>query len=290
MIAGAHSYIGGAFREFLEQYPEEYSVREIATKGLEPTPQIFRDIDVIFCVAGVAHIKETSKNRHLYFEVNRDLVVCIAKAAKEAGVKQFILLSSMSVYGLTVGHIRKDTKPHPLTAYGESKLQSDEEIKKLEDDNFIFTCLRPPMVYGKNCTGNYQILRKFALKSPVFPKYENKRSMIYIGNLCEFIKDCIESERRGIFFPQNMEPTNTSEMVRLIAAEHGKKIKLTRAFNWVLRIAPLEVVKKVFGDLVYELVDTIDKYGFKESIELTEREEAHGHIKQKKNIGHDVYL
>ncbi len=279
LIAGVHSYIGESFREFLEQYPEEYLVSEIATKGLEPTPEIFEGIDVIFCVAGIAHMKETRENRHLYFEVNRDLVVRIAKNAKEAGVKQFILLSSMSVYGLAVGHIGRDTEPHPLTAYGESKLQCDKEIERLEDDNFIFTCLRPPMVYGKNCTGNYQMLRKFALKSPIFPKYENKRSMIYIGNLCEFIKGCIDSERKGIFFPQNMEPTNTSEMVRLIAAEHGKQIKLTRAFNWALKIAPLGVVKKVFGDLVYEFVDTVEKYGFQESIELTEREEIHEHIK-----------
>ena len=270
LIAGANSYIGESFKKFLEQYPDQYSVTEIGTKGLEPTPKHFDGIDAIFCVAGIAHIKETSENRYLYFEVNRDLVVKIAQAAKTAGVKQFVLLSSMSVYGLTVGHITKDTKPNPNTAYGQSKLQADEEIKKLESPSFIFTCLRPPMVYGKNCTGNYQSLRKFAIKSPVFPKYGNKRSMIYIGNLCSFVKLCIDFERGGVFFPQNADYTNTSRMVQLIAEQHGKKIVLTKVFNWAIKIAPVSVIKKAFGNLTYELVDTVGDFDFEESIRLSE--------------------
>lgn len=272
LIAGAHSYIGESFKIYLEQYQDKYTVSEITTKGLKPTTDIFEGIDVVFCVVGIAHIKETSKNRQLYFDINRDLVVAIARAAKEAGVKQFILLSSMSVYGLKVGHIRKNTKPHPVTAYGESKFQADEEIKKLESDNFRFACLRTPMVYGHNCKGNYQALRKFALKSPIFPNYENQRSMIYIGNLCEFVKECIDFEREGLFFPQNAEYTNTSQMVKLIAQEHGKKIKMTKVFNLILKAVPIGLVKKVFGNLTYELVDTVGKYGFAESIKLTENQ------------------
>lgn len=272
LITGANSYIGKSFKEYLSQWPDLYDVTSIGTRGLKPTPEMFGGFDVIFCVAGIAHIKETSENRHLYFDVNRDLVVSIAKTAKDAGVKQFILLSSMAVYGLEVGRITKQMQPHPMTAYGQSKLEADEEIKKLEDENFIFTCLRPPMVYGKNCTGNYQSLRKFALKSPIFPDYKNQRSMIYIGNLCEFVKGCIEEKKRGVFFPQNAEYTNTSEMVRAIAGAHGKKIRLTRVFNWAIKIAPIDVVKKVFGYLVYEPIDTVEKYGLKESIRLSELE------------------
>lgn len=267
-----HSYIGESFKVFLKQYPEEYIIREIATKGLKPTPETFKNVDVVFCVTGIAHIKETNENRHLYFDINRDLVISMARVAKVAGVRQFILLSSMSVYGLTVGYIKKNTKPHPVTAYGESKLQADEEIKKLEDENFIFTCLRPPIVYGKNCTGNYQTLRRFALNSPIFPDYKNQRSMIYIGNLCEFVKTVIDSERGGLFFPQNATYITTSEMVKLIARENGKKIKMTKLFNWTLKIIPLKIVKKVFGNLTYELVDTVDKYNFTISIKLTEGE------------------
>ena len=271
LITGAKSYIGESFKQYLEQWPGQYKVEVMETKGLKPQAEMFLGVDAIFCVTGIAHIKETVNDRRLYYDVNRDLVVDIAKAAKDAGVKQFVLLSSMSVYGMEIGHITKATSPHPLNAYGDSKYQADEMIKELEEEDFIFTCLRPPMVYGKNCKGNYQRLRDFALKSPFFLNYQNQRSMIYIGNLCEFVKEAIEQQKRGLYFPQNDEYTNTCRMVELIAQEHGKKIKLIRVPDWAIKFAKLNIVKKVFGNLTYEPIDLVSKYGFEESIKLTEK-------------------
>ena len=270
LITGAKSYIGESFERYLLQWPEDYQVEVKDAIGWEPDPSDFRGVDAVFNVAGIAHIQETDENRHLYFDINRDLVVKIAEAAKMGGVKQFVLLSTMSVYGLTVGHSRKSDRVNPVNAYGRSKAEADEAIRDLEDDTFRFACLRPPMVYGKGCKGNYQRLRSFALKSPLFPDYRNRRSMIYIGNLCEFVKNVIDEEKQGLFFPQNAEYVDTAEMVRLIAEKHGKKIRMTGAFNWAVRIAPLGIVKKVFGDLTYESVDRVDKFGFEDSIALSE--------------------
>ena len=250
--------------------PEKYEVEIKDTMGWNPQVSDFTGYDVVFNVAGIAHIKETAENRHLYYDVNPDLVIKIAGTAKEAGVKQFILLSTMSVYGMLTGRIEKSTPTNPMNAYGKSKVEADEAISKLADDTFRFCCLRPPMVYGKGCKGNYQSLRKFALKSPVFPDYKNQRSMIYIGNLCEFVKLCIDFERSGLFFPQNGSYTNTSDMVRMIAECNGRGIRLTKSFNWAIKLCRLSVVKKVFGDLVYEPVDTVGKYELQESIRLTE--------------------
>lgn len=284
LITGEKSYIGEAVKRFIQQEPDKYIVDVIKTRGLIPIPEMFSSYDVVFNAAGVAHMKETKENRHLYYDVNRDLAIGIARAAKEAGVKQFILLSSMSVYGKTTGYIAKSDTPDPITAYGKSKLQADEAIRKLEDENFAFACLRPPMVYGNGCTGNYRKLRAFALKSPVFPQYDNKRSMLYIGNLCDFVKNVIDFERSGLFFPQNGEYANTSKMVQLIAEAHGKKIRLTPAFNRAIGLAPAGVVKKVFGELIYEPSDIADKYGFRESIILSEMEEETGNVKAETGI------
>ena len=270
LITGAKSYIGESVRDYLMNTSDLYEVEIKDTTGWEPVISDFDGFDVVFNVAGIAHIRETFENRYLYYEVNRDLVIKIAKKAKEAGVKQFILLSTMSVYGMTTGRITKDPPVNPVNAYGKSKVEADEAIEKMADDSFKFACLRPPMVYGKGCKGNYQSLRKFALKSPVFPNYQNERSMIYIGNLCEFVKGCIDFERSGLFFPQNREYTRTLTMVKEIANIHGKEIRLTKAFNWAVKICGVNVVKKVFGDLVYEKVDTVGKYGLSESIRLTE--------------------
>ena len=271
LITGAHSYIGESVKEYLQQEPENYIVEIIEAKGLKPIPKIFKGYDVVLNVAGIAHIKETKENQHLYYNVNRDLAIEIANAAKEAGVRQLVLLSSMSVYGLITGHITKNTVPHPVNSYGKSKLQADVEIKKLEDIDFKFACLRPPMVYGKGCKGNYQKLRSFALKSPVFPAYQNQRSMIYIGNLCEFVKNVIDFERTGLFFPQNAEYVSSANLVKLIANMHGKSIWLTHLFNLPIIFNRFNVLKKVFGDLTYEQVDVIDKFGLQASIQLTEK-------------------
>lgn len=270
LITGADSYIGDSVRDYLLEMQDQYAVDVKDTIGWNPEANDFAGYDVVFNVAGIAHIKENNKNRHLYYEINRDLVVRIAQAAKAGGVTHFVLLSSMSVYGLLEGHITKSTLPKPVSAYGKSKAEADEEIFKLEDDSFIVSCLRPPMVYGKGCKGNYQSLRRFALKSPLFPDCSNERSMIYIGNLCEFVKRIIDECKGGIFFPQNSEYVNTSEMVKVIASENAKKIAFTKIFNPFIRIAPLGIVKKVFGNLTYEKVDMVNKYSFDESIRITE--------------------
>ncbi len=271
LITGANSYIGEAVKQYLENVEtEEYIVDVMDTLGLKANAEMFADYDVVFNVAGIAHIKENNDNRQLYYDVNRDMVINIAKLAKQAGVRHFILLSSMSVYGMTTGHIEKNTYANPINAYGESKLQADEQISVLGSDDFKVAILRPPMVYGNGCKGNYQSLRKFAMKSPVFPNVKNERSMIFIGNLCEFVKKVIDNEQQGIFFPQNAEYVNTSAMVKGIAKLNGKKLCLIKGANFILKRVKIGVFKKVFGSLTYEKTDVVNKYSFQESMKLTE--------------------
>lgn len=252
LITGANSYIGTSFEKWLEQLSNEYKVYTVDIKDDTWKEKDLSKYDVVFHVAGIAHIKETKENASLYYKVNRDLVYEVAKKAKADGVKQFIFLSSMSVYGMETGVISKDTVPAPKSNYGKSKLQAEELIEPLQDSTFSIAVLRPPMIYGKGCKGNYVRLEKFALKSPIFPKIENKRSMMYIDNLCEFVKQIIDYEGKGLFLPQNDEYVCTSDMVREIAEANGKNIYMTKLFNPLLRVLKISTVNKVFGDLVYE--------------------------------------
>jgi len=252
IITGANSYIGISFEKWLKQWPEDYSVDTVDMIDGTWKEKDFSEFDVVFHVAGIAHIKETKENTELYYKVNRDLVYKIAKKAKDEGVKQFIFLSSMSVYGMETGVISKDIIPTPKSNYGKSKLQAEELISPLQDSTFNIVILRPPMIYGEGCKGNYVRLEKFALKSPIFPDIKNKRSMIYINNLCEFVKLLVDDCSSGLFLPQNEEYVCTSEMVKYIAETHGKKIHMTKLFNPLLRVLKASTVNKVFGDLVYE--------------------------------------
>lgn len=254
LITGAGSYIGTSFEKYLKDFGDEYSVDTVDMVDGSWREKSFSGYDAIFHVAGIAHIKETKDNAHIYYEVNRDLVKDVAEKAKSDNVKQFVFLSSMSVYGLTKGRITEKTKLNPNTNYGKSKFEAENLIAPLNNEDFNVVILRPPMIYGKNCKGNYKTLRKFALKLKFFPYVKNERSMLYIENLCEFVRLMIDNEESGVFFPQNDEYTNTSEMVKEIAAAHGRKVRLVKGFGWALKFLRLftGLVNKAFGSLTYD--------------------------------------
>lgn len=269
LVVGTGSYIGDSLKKYLNQ-TEGYEVCELDSIDLIPKPSMFKGVDSVFYVAGIAHRKETKENEALYYQVNRDLAINVAKAAKIAEVPHIIILSSMAVYGIGNGFITKRTKANPKTYYGSSKLQADIEIWKMRDKRFRVAIFRPPMVYGKGCKGNYNLLRKLAIRTPVFPRIKNERSMIYIGNLCEFAKRVIDDREEGIFFPQNSKYVCTSEMVELISTLNGKHIKLISLFNFLIYVLPVKTAKKVFGNLRYEMCDPVQKYNFRISLEETE--------------------
>lgn len=274
LITGANSYIGTSFEKWVNtQYPEEFQVDTVDLSGEMWRKKSFAGYDIVFHVAGIAHQKETKENTSLYYKVNRDLAIETAKKAKESGVKQFIILSTMSVYGKIVGTIKKGDKPNPQNHYGKAKWQADKVIERLADESFKVAVLRPPMVYGKNCKGNYQTLRKFALKSPVFPDFENQRSMIFVENLAEFVKRVIDKQAGGLYFPQDTEYVKTTHMVRKIAENNHSDIKMIRLFNPFVEISlrfRIPIFEKVFGSLTYEKVDTIGLMTFEEIMKKVE--------------------
>lgn len=260
LIVGKGSYIGLSLKHYLENNSTDYFVEELDTLDYNPSDHNFKDFDVVVCVAGIAHIKETNENAHLYYSVNRDLCVQIAQAAKLDGVGHFIFLSSMSVYGKISGTITPDTVPAPKNHYGKSKLEAEKLLTSLHDNDFKIAIIRPPMVYGKDCKGNFQTVIKLVDKLPVFPKINNIRSMIHIDNLCNFIKICIDHSKTGVFCPQNEEYVNTSTMASVIAAKKNKKIFLSRLLGLgVFIMRPfVSLLNKAFGDLVYKNMENDD--------------------------------
>jgi UDP-glucose 4-epimerase len=259
LITGANSYIGSSFEKWVEQWPDKYAVDTVDMIDGSWKEKDFSGYDVVFHVAGIAHVSADPKMEDLYYKVNCDLTIEAAKKAKNEGVKQFIFMSSIIVYGDS-SHINKrrvidkNTIPEPSNFYGNSKLQAEDGIKPLENDKFKIVIIRPPMIYGKGSKGNYPKLASYAQKLPLFPNVDNERSMLHIDNLCEFIRLMIENNEQGLFFPQNEEYVKTAEMVKLISETHGKKIMLIKGFNPLLKLMGnfVGVVNKAFGNLVYE--------------------------------------
>lgn len=284
LITGANSYIGTSFEKYLKKSENEYLVDTIDMVGGSWRKKSFAGYDAVFHVAGIAHSdsgKISKEKAELYYRVNKDLTIETAEKAKAEGVKQFIFMSSAIVYGNSapIGKqkiITKETLVSPANSYGDSKVQAENGIRPLQSKDFNVAILRPPMIYGRGCKGNYNMLRKIALKLKFFPYVKNERSMLYIVNLCEFVRLIIDNNECGTFFPQNAEYTNTSEMVKAIAAAHGKKISLVKG-GGILKILGLftKLVNKAFGNLTYEKAMGEYKQNYcllnlKQSIEETE--------------------
>ena len=284
LITGANSYIGASFEKWLKQYTEEYTVEAVDMVDGTWKEKDFSGYDVVFHVAGIAHVSADPNMEDLYYKINRDLTIETAKKAKAEGVNQFIFMSSIIVYGDSshINHKRiidKNTVPKPSNFYGNSKLQAEEGIRPLKDGKFKVVVLRPPMIYGKGSKGNYPKLAKMAQRLPLFPDVDNERSMLHIDNLCEFIRLVVKNEESGLFFPQNREYVKTAELVKLIAEAHGKKIILTKGFNPALKLMGnfVGMVNKAFGNLVYEgnMSEYKEAYrvrDLKESVRVTEIE------------------
>lgn len=295
LITGAGSYIGMSVEKWLTkpEFSGVYQVDTVDMRGDAWKEKDFSGYDTVFHVAGIAHAdvgKVTEEQEKLYYKVNCDLAVETAVKAKKSGVKQFIYMSSIIVYGEGTSVrkkrvITKDTKPSPSNFYGDSKWKAEQKLAPLSDDTFHVAILRPPMIYGRGSKGNYPVLAGLARKLPVFPDIDNERSMLYIKNLSEFFRLLVESEDGGIYFPQNMEYVKTSNMVELIAKVHGRKFKSMKCLNWAVYLishVPGKaggMANKAFGNLTYdktmsnhfESTGNYRLFNIEKSIQLTEK-------------------
>lgn len=317
LIVGAGSYIGESFVAYAKRhYGDNFTFTVVDTMpgddGRSELDKLsaaeFGKYDIVYHLAGIAHadvgsVDDATKEK--YYKVNTDLTVATARRYKEAlnvaGRKGlFVFMSSMIVYGDSAPYgkekiVDRHTIPTPANFYGDSKWQADKVIRPLADTTMNVAIIRPPMIYGKGSKGNYPTLAKLAKKLPVFPDVSNSRSMLYMGNLCEFLSqmflskvDAAESNEGSgtpkalIFMPQNSTYTKTADMVKMIADTVGHHISMVRGLNPAVVLAdkvPGKIgglVDKAFGNNCYDQelsrYEGLDyqKYTMAESIERTE--------------------
>ncbi|MDK1724763.1 NAD-dependent epimerase/dehydratase family protein [Dellaglioa algida] len=255
LITGKNSYIGRSVMDQSESngmMVDGISVRDDDWKSID-----FGKYDVILHVAAIVHKKQSANTLKLYQKINRDLPFEIARKAKAEGVKQFIFMSSIAVFGKKgaidrVEVIDNITKVSPNTYYGQSKAEAEMYLQSLSDATFTVTIIRPPMVYGKDSPGNYGLLAKLALKLPALPNIKNQRSMIYIGNLVEFIYQIIKNPMSGAFSPQNAELVDTNQMIKMIRKVHGKKTFILPFGMFIVRQVSqfTSLITKFYGSLI----------------------------------------
>lgn len=261
LITGTKGYLGTSLKQYLSQWPE-YAVTSLSLREGQWEAFDLRGYDAVYHAAALVHQKKTKDDPAClgeYRKINRDLTLRLAEKAKAAGVGQFLFLSTEAVYGLRAPYgkeivIGAHTPTAPVDNYGISKLEAEQGLQELASASFRVAILRPPLIYGKGCTGNFRALEQMADRLPCFPKIENRRSMLYVENLNALVKLLIDRQDRGLFCPQDPEPLCTSQVVRAIAQAKGKRLALVPGFGWALGLLGhvSGSVGKAFGSLRYD--------------------------------------
>lgn len=283
LITGKGSYIGEHIKMHLES--SGFQVDEVDTIGDDWKKIEYSQYDSIVHVAAIVHDSAKKASEEMFKKVNTDLPVSIARLAKDSGVKQFVFLSTMGVYGigktLSINEsiIDEKTPLNAIGSYGGSKLEAEKQLKKLEDKSFRVGIVRPPNVYGPGCRGNYiSLFKKLAMNIVIFPyAFTNiRQSMLYIDNLSELIKLIIIHRANGIFLPQDDYIPNTVDLIKIIRVVNGRKPHFSKFMGLFMKMFKIiSVVKKIYGGVCYDktVSDGFDnKYqivSFAKGMELT---------------------
>ncbi|WP_413570392.1 NAD-dependent epimerase/dehydratase family protein [Bdellovibrio sp. HCB117] len=268
LLTGATGFVGG---HFYHEYKSVYDIQPLSLRQTKIEDISFAGVDsVVHCAALVHQMSGAPENE--YFKINYELTKALALAAKASGVKQFIFLSTSHVYGTSgdlYNHDERLTENSPCDpkdSYGKSKLAAEKFLLSIEDAEFKVAIIRPPMVYGKGAKGNIVTLAKLIQHLPLLPLkfFKNKRSIVYVGNLCHVISLIVNLEASGIYLPQDPRLVSTADLVRAIAKALGKKIYLFPltpiGYAVLFKLAP-KISTRLFGTLALDNTLTKKRLG-----------------------------
>ena len=264
LITGSNGFVGNYF---INKYKNKYEIKTFSFLKNDINSLDCSDLDVVVHLSALVHQMGVASCEE-YERVNVIQTLQLAKKAKESGIKQFIFMSTVKVYGEeTDSKYSENSICNPEDDYGKSKLKAEFELQKLEDQDFKVSIIRTPIVYGYGVKANIKSLINLVNKVPLLPfgKIKNKRSMVYIGNLCHLVDVVIEEQKSGIFLASDDEPLSTSKLINLISKNLNKKIYLIKIpfFESLLKILKPSFHKRLYGSL------EVDNHITKEKLSLS---------------------
>lgn len=259
LVTGASGFVGVRFMEY---NAKKYALQSVSLRKTKVDEIDFQKTETIVHLAGMAHQMQKIDDQ-IYFDVNFHLTTDFAKAAKAAGVKHFIFISTVKVYGdePKSGYLDLSSPTLPTDPYGKSKLQAEEALQQLEGENFTVSIIRPPLVYGPKVKGNMIRFLELAQKNlPIpFKGIENQRSMVFLDNLVELINKVMDTKTSGVFIAGDKKPISTSELLGGMYEGldiQPKWFKMPSIGVSILNILKPELVKRLFGSFVIDNTET----------------------------------
>lgn len=257
LLTGSGGFIGGYF---IGKYKNRYDIKTFSFMRDDINTLDCSGVDVVFHLSALVH-QMGGASAEEYERVNVTQTLELAKKAKEAGVKQFIFMSSVKVYGEeSETKYTQNSECHPKDAYAKSKLRAEEELLKLESEDFVLSIIRTPIVYGFGVKANIKNLVALVKKMPLLPLggIKNRRSMVYVGNLCYVLDMLIEQHQKGVFLVSDDEVLSTTKLIELIAKELNKKIYLVKMpfFEQLLQLLKPSFHKRLYKSLEVDTAQT----------------------------------
>lgn len=255
-VTGASGYIGLALLHCLALRGHQvvaFTRRDIPSKAPavqwrvkpdgRPESADLQGCDAVVHLAGRAHTRIALQDGvDLFDDANRKLASATADAAHTAGVARFVQVSTLGVHGNWSAHpITETSAMIGDTPYARSKIAAEQELAaQLKGTGTTLTVVRPPMVYGAGCPGNFPRLIKLVKSGLPLPfgSVIGMRSFIHVDNLASLLAHCAEQpDMGGVFVAGDGSDFELPELIRAIAAGIRRPARLVPFPTGLLRLA-----------------------------------------------------
>lgn len=250
LLTGANGFIGNYFQH---HYSKNHNIKTFSFLNNDIKKLNLQKIDTVIHLSALVH-QMGGASAEAYNNVNVEQTINLAQKAKENGVKHFIFMSTVKVYGEETEELYTEKIIcSPEDYYGKSKLKAEQKLQELESEDFKVSIIRTPIVYGYGVKANIKNLISLVSKIPILPfkNIKNQRSMVYIGNLCHLIDTVIDKKITGIFLASDDTPLSTTKLIQLIARELNKKVYLIQIpfFENLLKLLKPSFHKRLYESL-----------------------------------------
>lgn len=252
LLTGATGFVG---LRYIEYNKKKYDIQCVSLRSTKVSDIDFSGVDSIVHLAGMAHQMKKVEDK-LYFDVNYKLTRELADFAKETGVRHFVFVSTIKVFGEHHrGVLNEDTRCEPINdPYGASKLKAEKYLESIANDSFKVALVRPPLIYGPRVKGNLIRFLRLADSNYFLPfgKINNRRTMIFIDNFVSLLNRIVDTKATGIVLAGDDQPISTTKLISLMRGNMGRKnrlVKVPKIFVKVLGMVRPELAIRLYRDL-----------------------------------------
>ncbi|RUO19609.1 hypothetical protein CWE08_09255 [Aliidiomarina iranensis] len=274
LLTGSSGFIGRHLVDWCKQ--KQIDVILLArNKNVEKPIRFSENFSTVIHLAGRAHVLNESSDRHYdeFYKANCEYALNVARAASKKGLKRFVYVSTIGVYGKSSSEcvITETTPLNPVENYSKTKLEAEKKLKTLSEElGFELVIVRPALVYGYDAPGNIASLFRLIEKFPIIPiaEKENKRALIYVENLVSFLMVVATHQNAaGKIFNVADGAISTHNLIAGFASGMSKKPVLFSLPRIVWKVllklmGKQKMYEQLFEDLVIDMTYATNELGW----------------------------